>query len=120
MGYEEWDEVTITRQVVIGGKNKYLINGRTVQQSQVTNLFHSVQLNVNNLHFLIMQVGVGCRAAMRNGAAAAAVVVFFIAPTIDTTLHMLIFRDSKLASDSVAISQKRASVQAFPICGRTS
>lgn len=56
MGYEEWDEVTITRQVVIGGKNKYLINGRTVQQSQVTNLFHSVQLNVNNPHFLIMQV----------------------------------------------------------------
>lgn len=55
MGYEEWDEVTITRQVVIGGKNKYLINGRTVQQSQVTNLFHSVQLNVNNPHFLIMQ-----------------------------------------------------------------
>ncbi|CAM9771112.1 unnamed protein product, partial [Ectocarpus sp. 4 AP-2014] len=55
MGYEEFDEVTITRQVVIGGKNKYLINGRTVQQSQVTNLFHSVQLNVNNPHFLIMQ-----------------------------------------------------------------
>lgn len=55
MGYESFDEVTITRQVVIGGKNKYLINGRTVQQSQVTNLFHSVQLNVNNPHFLIMQ-----------------------------------------------------------------
>lgn len=55
MGYEEWNEVTITRQVVIGGKNKYLINGKTVQQSQVTNLFHSVQLNVNNPHFLIMQ-----------------------------------------------------------------
>lgn len=57
MGYEHFDEVTVTRQVVIGGKNKYLINGRTVQQSQVTNLFHSVQLNVNNPHFLIMQVG---------------------------------------------------------------
>lgn len=56
MGYEDFDEVTITRQIVIGGKNKYLINGRTVQQSQVTNLFHSVQLNVNNPHFLIMQV----------------------------------------------------------------
>lgn len=55
MGYEEFEEVTIARQVVIGGKNKYLINGKTVQQSQVTNLFHSVQLNVNNPHFLIMQ-----------------------------------------------------------------
>jgi structural maintenance of chromosome 2 len=41
--------------VVIGGKNKYLINGRTSDQSQVQNLFHSVQLNVNNPHFLIMQ-----------------------------------------------------------------
>lgn len=55
MGYEEWEEVTVTRQVVIGGKNKYMINGRTAQQSQVANLFHSVQLNVNNPHFLIMQ-----------------------------------------------------------------
>jgi structural maintenance of chromosome 2 len=87
-------------QVVIGGKNKYLINGHVVQQSQVRtcyipcttpplhpfttpplhpittpplhhfsttpphhpapppqvqNMFHSVQLNVNNPHFLIMQ-----------------------------------------------------------------
>lgn len=32
-----------------------MINGHTVQQSQVQNLFHSVQLNVNNPHFLIMQ-----------------------------------------------------------------
>lgn len=45
----------MTRQVVIGGKNKYMINGHTVQQSAVQNLFHSVQLNVNNPHFLIMQ-----------------------------------------------------------------
>lgn len=42
-------------QVQIGGKNKYMINGSTVQQNQVQNLFHSVQLNVNNPHFLIMQ-----------------------------------------------------------------
>lgn len=32
-----------------------MINGHTVQQSQIQNLFHSVQLNVNNPHFLIMQ-----------------------------------------------------------------
>jgi structural maintenance of chromosome 2 len=43
-------------QVVIGGRNKYLINGKNVQQGAVQNLFHSVQLNVNNPHFLIMQV----------------------------------------------------------------
>lgn len=41
--------------MVIGGKNKYMINGHTVQQNQVQNMFHSVQLNVNNPHFLIMQ-----------------------------------------------------------------
>jgi structural maintenance of chromosome 2 len=35
--------------------NKYLINGVTAQQQRVQNLFHSVQLNVNNPHFLIMQ-----------------------------------------------------------------
>jgi len=55
VGYESHKQITVTRQVVIGGKNKYMINGHTVQQSQVQNLFHSVQLNVNNPHFLIMQ-----------------------------------------------------------------
>jgi structural maintenance of chromosome 2 len=54
-GYEQFKQITVTRQVIIGGKNKYLINGHNVQQSAVQNLFHSVQLNVNNPHFLIMQ-----------------------------------------------------------------
>lgn len=40
---------------MIGGRNKYLINGHNAQLSRVQNLFHSVQLNVNNPHFLIMQ-----------------------------------------------------------------
>ena len=55
VGYESCKEVNVTRQVLIGGKSKYLINGRTTQAGQVANLFHSVQLNVNNPHFLIMQ-----------------------------------------------------------------
>lgn len=42
-------------QVAIGGRNKYLINGHVAQQNRVQNLFHSVQLNINNPHFLIMQ-----------------------------------------------------------------
>ena len=42
-------------QVAIGGRNKYLINGHLAQQNRVQNLFHSVQLNINNPHFLIMQ-----------------------------------------------------------------
>ena len=55
VGYESSTEVSVTRQVLIGGKSKYLINGHTAQAGQVQNLFHSVQLNVNNPHFLIMQ-----------------------------------------------------------------
>ena len=43
------------RQVVIGGRNKYLINGSNVQNNRVQDFFRSVQLNVNNPHFLIMQ-----------------------------------------------------------------
>ncbi|EGD75581.1 SMC2 protein [Salpingoeca rosetta] len=55
IGYEQHDTITVTRQIAIGGKNKYMINGHNAQQSRVANLFQSVQLNVNNPHFLIMQ-----------------------------------------------------------------
>lgn len=55
VGYADHDEITVTRQVVLGGKNKYLINGHNAQKGRVENFFHSVQLNVNNPHFLIMQ-----------------------------------------------------------------
>lgn len=55
LGYEQYDEITITRQVVIGGRNKYLINGSNANNTRVQDLFRSVQLNVNNPHFLIMQ-----------------------------------------------------------------
>jgi structural maintenance of chromosome 2 len=43
------------RQIVLGGTSKYLINGHRAQQQTVQNLFHSVQLNINNPNFLIMQ-----------------------------------------------------------------
>ncbi|KAJ6247584.1 structural maintenance of chromosomes protein [Anaeramoeba flamelloides] len=55
VGYESFKEITVTRQIVIGGRSKYLINGKNAQLNKVKNLFHSVQLNVNNPHFLIMQ-----------------------------------------------------------------
>jgi len=55
MGYEQYEEIVITRQVIIGGKNKYMINGTNVPNKRVQDLFCSVQLNVNNPHFLIMQ-----------------------------------------------------------------
>lgn len=42
--------------MVIGGRNKYLINGVNANNTRVQDLFCSVGLNVNNPHFLIMQV----------------------------------------------------------------
>lgn len=80
LGFETHDEITVTRQVrtkprntvgalfpfynlnisvsqvVIGGRNKYLINGVNATNTRVQDLFCSVGLNVNNPHFLIMQV----------------------------------------------------------------
>ncbi|NXY77081.1 SMC2 protein, partial [Glareola pratincola] len=56
LGFEANDEITITRQVVVGGRNKYIINGVNASNSRVQDLFCSVGLNVNNPHFLIMQV----------------------------------------------------------------
>lgn len=55
VGYESCRKVTVSREVVLGGRNRYAINGHGAQAAQVSNLFHSVQLNVNNPHFLIMQ-----------------------------------------------------------------
>ncbi|XP_077107063.1 structural maintenance of chromosomes protein 2 isoform X2 [Ranitomeya variabilis] len=55
LGFESHDEITVTRQVVIGGRNKYLINGVNANNTRVQDLFCSVGLNVNNPHFLIMQ-----------------------------------------------------------------
>uniref|UniRef100_A0A669E9F3 Structural maintenance of chromosomes protein 2 n=1 Tax=Oreochromis niloticus TaxID=8128 RepID=A0A669E9F3_ORENI len=55
LGFETHDEITVTRQVVIGGRNKYLINGVNANNTRVQDLFCSVGLNVNNPHFLIMQ-----------------------------------------------------------------
>ncbi|XP_075681730.1 structural maintenance of chromosomes protein 2 isoform X1 [Rhinoderma darwinii] len=55
LGFEAHNEITVTRQVVIGGRNKYLINGVNANNTRVQDLFCSVGLNVNNPHFLIMQ-----------------------------------------------------------------
>lgn len=50
------DFLLLSLQVVIGGRNKYLINGVNANNMRVQDLFCSVGLNVNNPHFLIMQV----------------------------------------------------------------
>lgn len=55
IGYENCKEISVARQIVVGGKGKYLINGKNAQYKQIQDLFCSVQLNINNPNFLIMQ-----------------------------------------------------------------
>ncbi len=56
VSYTACDVLVCVVQVVIGGRNKYLINGVNANNLRVQDLFCSVGLNVNNPHFLIMQV----------------------------------------------------------------
>lgn len=37
--YEMHDKIIITRQIVIGGRNRYLLNSHNVQQNQIQNLW---------------------------------------------------------------------------------
>ncbi|KAG2733127.1 hypothetical protein G9P44_004117 [Scheffersomyces stipitis] len=55
IGFENCSTISVTRQIILGGSSKYLINGHKAQQQTVLNLFQSVQLNINNPNFLIMQ-----------------------------------------------------------------
>lgn len=55
IGFENLPKISVTRQIILGGTSKYLVNGHKAQQQTVLNLFQSVQLNINNPNFLIMQ-----------------------------------------------------------------
>lgn len=55
MSFEAYSQITVTRQIAMGGLSKYLINGHKATQQAVQNMFQSVQLNINNPNFLIMQ-----------------------------------------------------------------
>lgn len=55
IGFENSAKISVTRQIILGGTSKYLVNGHKAQQQTVLNLFQSVQLNINNPNFLIMQ-----------------------------------------------------------------
>ncbi|KAG1760257.1 condensin complex subunit SMC2 [Suillus occidentalis] len=45
----------VTRQIALPNISKYLLNGHKSQQNNIQTLFQSVQLNINNPNFLIMQ-----------------------------------------------------------------
>ncbi|EPQ29965.1 uncharacterized protein PFL1_02637 [Pseudozyma flocculosa PF-1] len=55
VSFENYPQITVTRQIAMGGLSKYLINGHKATQQAVQNMFQSVQLNINNPNFLIMQ-----------------------------------------------------------------
>ena len=74
-------------QVIIGGRNKYLINGKNAQASAVANLFQSVGLNVNNPHFLIMQARRGA-CELQEGNAALLTWASFLQGRITKVLNM--------------------------------
>ncbi|KAJ3797261.1 condensin complex subunit SMC2 [Lentinula aff. detonsa] len=55
IAYESWKQITVTRQFGVPNVSKYLINGHKHTQQDVQSLFQSVQLNINNPNFVIMQ-----------------------------------------------------------------
>jgi structural maintenance of chromosome 2 len=70
-GMENYAQITVTRQVrsiitrlpalnvslqiALPNISKYLLNGHKAQQNIIQTIFQSVQLNINNPNFLIMQ-----------------------------------------------------------------
>lgn len=55
LGFEDAAQITVTRQVAVGNVSKYLLNGHKATLQQLQTLFQSVQLNINNPNFLVMQ-----------------------------------------------------------------
>ncbi|KAJ9117568.1 hypothetical protein QFC22_004418 [Naganishia vaughanmartiniae] len=55
LGFEDAAQITVTRQVAVGNVSKYLLNGHKSTLQQLQTLFQSVQLNINNPNFLVMQ-----------------------------------------------------------------
>ena len=58
-GYRAFPQVVVTRQIALGRgsqvAHKYYVNGHVTQAKQYASLFKSVQLNINNPHFVILQ-----------------------------------------------------------------
>ncbi|CAL1701767.1 unnamed protein product [Somion occarium] len=55
VGLENCKQITVTRQIALPNISKYLLNGHKSTQHTIQTLFQSVQLNINNPNFLIMQ-----------------------------------------------------------------
>ncbi|KAF8147393.1 nuclear condensin complex protein [Crassisporium funariophilum] len=55
MGFENFKQITVTRQIALPNVSKYLLNGHKALQANIQTLFQGVQLNINNPNFVIMQ-----------------------------------------------------------------
>ncbi|CDR95009.1 smc family/structural maintenance of chromosome, putative [Babesia bigemina] len=53
--YRKMPEVTITRQIALGGRNRYFLNGHPSTPKAIADFFQCARMNVNNPRFLIMQ-----------------------------------------------------------------
>ncbi|KAF8803977.1 condensin complex subunit SMC2 [Phlegmacium glaucopus] len=54
-GFENFRQITVTRQIALPNVSKYLLNGHKALQANIQTLFQGVQLNINNPNFVIMQ-----------------------------------------------------------------
>ncbi|KHJ41826.1 hypothetical protein D918_08041 [Trichuris suis] len=54
-GYEEFDTITISRQIFDGSRVKSMLNGVLAPAARITDVLRSAHLNVNNPHFIVMQ-----------------------------------------------------------------
>ncbi|KAH9475267.1 Structural maintenance of chromosomes protein 2 [Psilocybe cubensis] len=55
VGFQDQKQITVTRQIALPNVSKYFLNGHKSQQATIQSLFQSVQLNINNPNFVIMQ-----------------------------------------------------------------
>ena len=53
--YKKYDKISVRREYAVGGSTKCTINGTTVTNEKLLQLFSMSGLNVNNANFLIMQ-----------------------------------------------------------------
>lgn len=51
----EFPIIRISRQVQVGGKQKFFLNDRVSDQAKVKTFFHNALLNVDNAHFMVLQ-----------------------------------------------------------------
>ncbi|GJJ10545.1 hypothetical protein Clacol_004772 [Clathrus columnatus] len=55
VGLENCKQITVTRQIALPNISKYLLNGHKTQMHTILTMFQSIQLNINNPNFVIMQ-----------------------------------------------------------------